>query len=90
MFVEIVIVILLTPTLTLYKSLLSLSKDPFTVITPLLGRIMKALPGFVSIKKIISIPESEQELFSPYNTRDTVSSREVMRIRQTINFAKLS
>ena len=42
---------LLTPILKLYESLFSLSKDPFTVITPLLGRIMNTLPGFVSERK---------------------------------------
>lgn len=42
---------LLTPILKLYESLVSLSKDPFTVITPLLGRIMNTLPGFVSERK---------------------------------------
>jgi len=39
------------PILKLYESLVSLSKDPFTVITPLLGRIMNTLPGFVSQRK---------------------------------------
>lgn len=38
----------LTPTLKVKEFLVSLSKDPLTVITPELPRIVKTLPGLVS------------------------------------------
>ena len=37
-----------TPTLKVKEFLVSLSKDPLTVITPELPRIVKTLPGLVS------------------------------------------
>ena len=38
----------LTPTLKVKEFLVSLSKDPLTVITPELPRIVKTVPGLVS------------------------------------------